>query len=61
VVAVPGLSEVAIGEGETIRTELSCKYDRATLEELLERAGLRIVRWCTDASHRYSMLLAMPR
>jgi L-histidine Nalpha-methyltransferase len=61
VVAVPGLSEVAIREGETIRTELSCKYDRATLEELLERAGLRIERWCTDASHRYSMLLAVPQ
>jgi len=61
VVRVPGGSEVVIRKGETIRTEFSCKYDRTTLEGLLERAGLRIERWCTDARERYSLLLAVPR
>lgn len=58
VVRVPGANDVTIKKGETIRTELSCKYDRPALEKLLVRAGLRMERWCTDVHERYSMLLA---
>jgi L-histidine Nalpha-methyltransferase len=61
VVVVPGLSEVPLRKGETIRTELSCKYDRPTLKGLLQSAGLRVERWCTDEMERYSLLLAVPR
>lgn len=37
--------EVALGAGETIRTEVSCKYTRASVESALAAAGLEVVRW----------------
>lgn len=57
-VHVPAGSTVHIAEGESIRTELSCKYDRATLDELLGAADLKVVRWCQDGEGLYSMALA---
>jgi L-histidine Nalpha-methyltransferase len=57
-VQVPGAEQIVIARGESIRTELSCKYDRPLLESLLGRVGLRIERWCTDGRKRYSLLLA---
>lgn len=48
VVAVPGRGEVRIAAGETIRTEISCKYDRPTVTGLFADAGLALERWVTD-------------
>jgi L-histidine N-alpha-methyltransferase len=59
-VRIPGSAPVAVEEGESIRTELSCKYDRPVLEGLLGRAGLRIERWWTDERARYALLSARP-
>ena len=59
-VHVPGADVVHIGAGESIRTELSCKYDRSVLTRLLESARLEIVRWCTDEVGLYAMALASP-
>jgi len=59
-VHVPGADVVHIGAGESIRTELSCKYDRSVLTRLLESARLEIVRWCTDQVGLYAMALASP-
>jgi len=59
-VEVPGGDVVHIGAGESIRTELSCKYDRLVLTRLLESARLEIVRWCTDEVGLYAMALASP-
>ena len=59
-VHVPGAGVVHIGAGESIRTELSCKYDRPLLTRLLESARLEIVRWCTDEDGLYAMALVSP-
>lgn len=49
---------VAFREGESIRTEISCKYDRPTLEHLLGAAGLRVSRWAQDDEALFAVVLA---
>jgi L-histidine Nalpha-methyltransferase len=57
-VAIPGVGEVRIGAGETIRTEISCKHDRASVEAMLAAAGMRLTEWETDEAGLYAILLA---
>ena len=59
-VVVPGAGVIQIGEGESIRTELSCKYDRPILTGMFEAASLEIMRWCTDEDGLYAMALVSP-
>ena len=59
-VRVPGAEVVHIKEGESIRTELSCKYDRPVLSEMLEAASLEIVQWSSDEDGLYAVTLASP-
>ena len=59
-VEIPGGGMVRIGAGESIRTELSCKYDRPVLTQMFESARLEITRWCTDEEGLYSMALVSP-
>ena len=59
-VRIPGGDVARIGAGESIRTELSCKYDRPVLTGMLEAASLEIVRWCTDEDGLYAMALVSP-
>ena len=59
-VDIPGAGVVQIGAGESIRTELSCKYDRPMLTEIFEAASLEITRWCTDEDGLYAMALVSP-
>ena len=60
VVQIPGEKPVRIAEGESIRTELSCKYDRPTVDGLFAEAGLQVDRWCDDEGGLYSMVLGSP-
>src|SRR5207245_2256460 len=39
-VSIPGIGEVSFEKGESIRTELSYKYDRGTIEAILGKAGM---------------------
>ena len=55
---IPGVGDVAFAGGESIRTEISCKYDRASLSEMLGSAGLGIDRWITDAASTYALVVA---
>jgi L-histidine Nalpha-methyltransferase len=55
---IPGIGDVAFAGGESIRTEISCKYDRASLGEMLGAAGLGIDRWITDAASTYALVVA---
>jgi L-histidine N-alpha-methyltransferase len=59
-VKIPGGGVVQIGAGESIRTELSCKYDRKVLTRMLGSSRLEILKWCTDEDGLYSMALASP-
>ena len=44
--------------GESIRTELSHKYDRTSVEALLWRSGLRLADWFTDEREWFALALA---
>jgi L-histidine Nalpha-methyltransferase len=57
-VRVPGMGEVRVDAGESIRTEISCKHDRASVEAMLAAAGMRLTEWETDAAGLYAILLA---
>ena len=57
-VSIPGVGEVAFAGGESIRTEISCKYDRAALDGMLGAAGMVIRRWITDSAQAYALVVA---
>ena len=57
-VAVPGAGTFTVAAGESIRTEISCKHDRASIEAMLAGAGMRLTDWVTDGDGLYAILLA---
>jgi L-histidine Nalpha-methyltransferase len=56
-VRVPGIGVVEFARGESIRTEISCKYDRASVAELFGPAGLRIEFWRTDPENLFALVV----
>jgi L-histidine Nalpha-methyltransferase len=44
-VRLPGAGEFRLAEGETIRTEISCKYDRPGVEAMMTESGLCLEEW----------------
>lgn len=60
VVAIPGVGEVRVAAGESIRTEISCKHSRESVGEMLAAAGMMITRWETDEAGLYALLTAAP-
>jgi L-histidine N-alpha-methyltransferase len=59
-VAIPGVGEVRIAAGESIRTEISCKHSRESVDAMLAAAGMTVMRWETDADGLYAILTAAP-
>ena len=59
-VNIPGLEPVTLARGESIRTEISSKYDRRSVEELFEAAGLRIEAWPTDPATPFGLVVGAP-
>lgn len=58
-VAIPASEiEVVLDEGETIRTEMSCKFRREGITNELSEAGLKVARFMTDPRERFAMVLA---
>ena len=53
----PGGREVRLARGESIRTEISGKYDRPAVEELFACAGLEVDRWAEDERGRFALVL----
>jgi L-histidine N-alpha-methyltransferase len=49
--------DVSFERGETIRTEISRKWTRASVEDLLDRTGLALEEWITDERARFSLSL----
>lgn len=49
---------VEFAKGESIRTEISCKYTRTVVEEMLQRAGLRLMRWDADKDRLFALSLS---
>jgi len=58
-VRVPGIGLVPFAEGESIRTEISCKYDRASVAELFLAAGLRIETWRPDPEALFALVVGV--
>jgi len=59
-VSFPDGSRVRLAAGERIRTEISAKYDRPTIDRLFTGAGLVVDRWVEDARGYYALVLAAP-
>ena len=58
-VSIDGLDLIVdFAKGESIRTEISCKYTRVMIETMLREAGLRLLRWETDDDHRLALSLS---
>jgi L-histidine N-alpha-methyltransferase len=60
IVVIPDIGPVSFSRGESIRTELSCKYDKATVNELFEAAGLRLDQWVTGGDGVFALALGSP-
>jgi L-histidine N-alpha-methyltransferase len=60
-VVIPEIGEIQLQKGEGIRTELSYKYDRPTLEDILEAAGLVMEKWMPADDGSFALALALAR
>jgi L-histidine Nalpha-methyltransferase len=49
--------DLRLAAGDEIRTEISCKYTRESVEERLGGTGLRMDRWFTDEDDRFALAL----
>jgi L-histidine N-alpha-methyltransferase len=60
-VAIPraGL-RLDLAAGETLRTEISAKFTRDTVESCLGAAAMRLSAWFTDPAGRFALALAEP-
>jgi L-histidine N-alpha-methyltransferase len=56
-VRIPDIGLVSFVAGESIRTEISCKYDRQSVAELFAAAGLRIETWRTDPASLFALVV----
>jgi L-histidine N-alpha-methyltransferase len=60
IVHIPRIGDVHLDSGESIRTEISCKYDRPSVRRLLRAAHLRLEHWLAD-NGRFALTVASPR
>lgn len=58
-VTIPEAGSFSFEPGETIRTEVSCKYRRDTIESMFRQAGLALDRWAR-ADPGFALVLARP-
>ena len=59
-VHIPLVGDVHFADGESVRTEISCKYDRASATALLQGAGFRLTDWLTERHPLVALALAEP-
>jgi L-histidine N-alpha-methyltransferase len=59
-VTIPGVGVVRFARGETLRTEISAKYDEASVGGLFQAAGLRLEAWRTDADRLFALAVGSP-
>jgi L-histidine N-alpha-methyltransferase len=52
--------DVDFEEGEEMRTEISCKFTRYSLEREYRAAGLELLSWYTDADGQFALSLTGP-
>lgn len=60
-VSIPGAEmRIDLEPGETLRTEISAKFTRATVERCLRESSMRLADWFTDPAGRFALALASP-
>jgi L-histidine N-alpha-methyltransferase len=59
-VMIPGIGIVAFRAGESIRTEISGKYDRQSVTDLFAAAGLGLEAWREDPDGLFAVALGAP-
>jgi len=59
-ITIPGIGVIGFAKGETLRTEISAKYDEASVAELFRAAGLAIEAWRTDADRLFALVVGAP-
>jgi L-histidine N-alpha-methyltransferase len=59
-VVLPGVGSIRIAAGESLRTEISCKYDRRMVEGMFGAAGLRLERWQPDPRNWFALAVGAP-
>lgn len=52
--------ELDLAAGDAIRTEISTKYDRPIVEEMLVGAGLEMASWLSDDDGSFALAVARP-
>ena len=57
-VTIPTVGEITVDAGESIRTELSYKYDRTILEDILCASGLIMEQWMPAEDGSFALALA---
>ena len=59
-VEVPGICAVRLRKGESIRTSVSCLFDRNRVAAMLAGVGLSLAEWTSDTTGRHVVALAIP-
>ena len=54
-VHIPDVGVVELADGESIRTELSHKYDKVAIESMFADAGLELTEWLTDSDESFAL------
>jgi len=54
---IPRIGTVPFRAGESIRTEISCKYDRASVRRLFHDAGLSLDEWIANEEPAYALAI----
>ena len=60
-VTIPEIGEIGFSDGETIRTELSYKYDRGAVDDIFQASGLVLERWLPADDGSFALALARSR
>jgi L-histidine N-alpha-methyltransferase len=53
-------NRLALAAGDEIRTEISCKYTRASFREIAQGTGLGVTHWYTDPERLFALALLEP-
>jgi uncharacterized SAM-dependent methyltransferase len=59
-IEVPGVCDIRLRKGESIRTSVSCRFDRHRVSAMMAGVGLTLREWMPDASARFAVALATP-
>lgn len=57
-VTIPEIGTVEFSRGDSIRTELSYKYDRDSVDDILGAAGLAMEKWLVATDESFALALA---